>query len=57
MIEKKMYTVSEVAQILGIHKNTAYKYVQTGQIKSVKLGSQYRIPSETVQEIIKNGIR
>ena len=36
-------TVEDIARLLLISKNTAYNLVQSGQIKSVRVGRQYRI--------------
>ena len=36
-------TVEQLADILGIAKNTAYDFVRSGRIKSVRVGRQIRI--------------
>ena len=40
---KKIYMVADIAKILNISQNTAYKLVKSNVFKSVKIGSQYRI--------------
>lgn len=34
----------EVQQILQIGRNTVYKYLADGVIKSIRIGNQYRVP-------------
>ncbi len=44
--------VPELAQCLRVSLNTAYCFVRTGGIKSIKVGKQYRIPKYAVMELI-----
>ena len=39
-----MLTVEELAQLMRVSRNTAYKYVKAGNIKSVVVCKQIRIP-------------
>lgn len=39
-----MLTVEEMARLMRISRNTAYKYVRDGDIKSVLVCKQIRIP-------------
>jgi len=41
-------TVEELAETLKISKSTAYAMVRSGQIQSVKIGVQYRIPAKAL---------
>lgn len=43
-------TVSEAAKIMGIGKNTVYELVNSGQLKSIRVGRQIRINH---QELLK----
>ena len=40
--------VEDLMPILGIGRNTAYELVRSGQIRSVKIGRQIRIPKDSV---------
>ena len=40
--------VEDLMSILGIGRNTAYELVRSGQIRSVKIGRQIRIPKDSV---------
>jgi excisionase family DNA binding protein len=42
--------VEDLTTILDIGRNTAYELVRSGQIRSVRVGRQIRIPKEAVQE-------
>lgn len=38
-----MLTVEEFGKLLRISRNTAYEYVRSGAVPSVKVGKQFRI--------------
>ena len=42
--EKRVYTVEEIMDMLGIGKNAAYELVKSGKFHCVKVGNLYRIP-------------
>ena len=44
--------VEELMPILGIGRNTAYELVRSGQIKSVHVGRQIRVPKAAVIEFL-----
>ena len=44
--------VEDLMPILGIGRNTAYELVRSGQIRSVRIGRQLRIPKDAVQEYL-----
>ena len=57
---KKMFSkypdvvsVSELMDMLHIGKNTAYELLQSGKIKSIKIGKKYRIPKSFVIEYLQ----
>jgi len=41
--EKRVYSVNEIADILGIGRTSAYKLANAGQFKTVRIGSALRI--------------
>ena len=47
-IEKLPLTlrVDDLMPILGIGRNTAYRLVRTGEIRSIRIGRQIRIPHQ-----------
>jgi excisionase family DNA binding protein len=42
----EMYSVEQVAEILGLHVRTVRNYVREGRLKAVRIGKQYRIARE-----------
>ena len=46
--------VEDLMPILGIGRNSAYELVRSGQIRSVKIGRQIRVPKEAVIDYLKN---
>lgn len=41
-------SIEQVAEVLGIGKNTAYALVRAKKIRSVKVGRQFRIPKDAL---------
>lgn len=46
--------MEELMPILNIGRNTAYKLVRSGQIKSVRIGKQIRIPKENIRLFLED---
>ena len=53
-IEPGVVTTSEAAQFLGCHPKTVRTLCQRGEIRAVKLGAEWRIPTEALDELIGN---
>lgn len=45
-------SVKQLCEILGIGKNTAYRLLQSGEIKSIKIGKVYKIPKKYLKEFL-----
>lgn len=43
----------QLQKMLGIGKSLAYKLLQSGEIKSKKVGREYRIPKQYIIEYLK----
>lgn len=41
--------VEDLMPILNIGRNTAYELVRSGQIRSIRVGRQLRVPKDAVQ--------
>ena len=54
-MEKATFTVHELAEYINIGLNNAYKLVRDGEIHSVKIGKQFRIPKICVDEWLITG--
>ena len=46
-LECRTYTVNEIARILGVSQARAYRLVQEGLFKSVRIGNAIRIPKRS----------
>ena len=44
--------VEDLMPILGIGRNTAYELIRSGQIRSVRIGRQIRIPRDALLEFL-----
>lgn len=45
-------TVEEAGQVLRVGRNTAYDLVRCGQLRSIKVGKQIRIPKQALLEYL-----
>ena len=50
IVEKQVYTVSEVAQMLGISKSYAYEMVKRKIIPVLEIGNRKIIPKKRFEE-------
>jgi excisionase family DNA binding protein len=51
----KLYSLKEVAEMLGVTYNTVWNLVKTEKIKAVKVGRVLRIDQEEVERIMREG--
>lgn len=49
--------VVDVADTLNIGRNKAYELINSGVIKSLKVGNQYRIPKQAFINFLSEGIQ
>ena len=45
--------VEELMPILGIGRNTASELIRSGQIRSIRIGRQIRIPRDALLEFLR----
>ncbi len=45
--------VEDLMPILGIGRNTAYELIRSGQIRSIRIGRQIRIPREALLDFLR----
>ena len=45
----RLYRIRELAEICGVHYRTALRWVQLGEIDSVKIGRTYLVTGERIQ--------
>ena len=51
-MDRRTYSVEEVAEILGISRNSAYAAVSNGELKSVRIGRRIIIPKTEVDALL-----
>lgn len=49
---QKYLSIPELAKLLGVSRIAVYKKVKAGKIKADKIGRNYAIPKEVIQEIL-----
>lgn len=54
--ENELLSIEQLCEKLFISRTTAYKLLQSGEIKSFKLGT-YKIPAKSVDEYIQNKLK
>jgi len=48
-MEKKHYTVSEIAELLNVSERTVYKMLNEGVLRGKKVGRLWRIPDDALE--------
>lgn len=48
-MSQELYSVEQVANLLGLHVRTVRTYVRDGRLKAVRIGKQYRIAREDLE--------
>lgn len=48
----KFYTVQEVAEFLRVNERTVLNFIASGELKATRVGRQYRISQEQLDEYI-----
>ncbi|OGF19395.1 hypothetical protein A3G56_01360 [Candidatus Falkowbacteria bacterium RIFCSPLOWO2_12_FULL_45_10] len=56
LVDKKYYTVKELADIMKISRIAVFKKVQNKQIKAEKVGKTYIILKDEVEKFIDNDL-
>ena len=55
MVDIKVYTLDEVADILKVTKRTLYTYVKEGKLPAVKMGKYWRVSQDALEAFISTG--
>ncbi|EYR64852.1 excisionase [Actinotalea ferrariae CF5-4] len=50
--DKRLYTIPETAQVLGIGRTTVYDLLASGQLKRVKVGTRALIHADCIDEFV-----
>ena len=52
-MEQKLLRIPEGAAALGISRSTAYLLVNSGELRTVKIGKSRRIPATAIDEFVR----
>jgi len=52
--EKRVYTVDEIQDILGVSRTTTYRLIKSGVFHSVRVGGQHRISKKSFDSWLDN---
>jgi excisionase family DNA binding protein len=50
--KRRTITVEEAAEILGIGRSTAFRYVQSGKIPSIKIGNRVLLTDTIIERLL-----
>lgn len=53
----QVFTVAEAAKYLKVHEQTIYKLLRTGKLKGAKVGKDWRIHKDVLDDYLKKGGR
>jgi excisionase family DNA binding protein len=51
----QVFTVAEAAKYLKVHEQTIYKLLRSGKLKGAKVGKDWRIHKDILDEFLKKG--
>ena len=52
-IETAVYTVAEVARLLGLSRSNTYARTRDGSIPSVRIGSRILVPKKALERLLE----
>ena len=50
--EKKVYSVEEIAEMMGVTKITVYSWLKSGKLKGVKIGKYWKIKDTYLDDFL-----
>jgi excisionase family DNA binding protein len=51
MAEPRLYSLEQVAERLGLQVRTVRSYVHSGRLKAIRIGKQYRVTRESLEDL------
>lgn len=54
---ENVYSVNELQEILQVKRPTLLKYIKTKKIKAFKVGNQWRVTQEHLDEFIQRNMK
>jgi len=55
MAVEKMYTLTEVIEMMGISRRTFYRYIDDGSIKAVMIARRWYVKESDLQNFMNKG--
>ena len=52
MPTERYYTIDQIANLLGFHRNTVKKWILNGELAASKLGKEYRIRQADLEDFM-----
>jgi excisionase family DNA binding protein len=53
---EKLYSIPEAAGLLGVSRNTTYRLLGAGGLRSVKVGGRRLVPSSAIRAYIETAV-
>lgn len=57
MTDRIAYSPREIIKKTGLSRNTIYRAIKNGQIKSVRVGTRILIPKWAIEEVMNHGLQ
>jgi putative molybdopterin biosynthesis protein len=54
ILMKEILDLKEVAEYLGLNKRTVYNLVRKGEIPGTKIGRQWRVKKDSLEDLFRN---
>ena len=51
--KKATVNVGEAAELLGLHPNTVYKYIRSGQLPALHIGRRWLLDKEQLYQMVR----
>ncbi len=51
-MEKRTYSIPEVAKVLGIGRTAAYEAARTGEIPTIRIGKRILVPDVALERLL-----
>ncbi len=55
--KRKVYTIDEVALVLGISRPTAYRLIREGKVRTVRAGKRHVIPIASIDAYLAGELK
>lgn len=50
----KLYSITEVSEMLRVNYKTVHKWVKSGAMQAYKIGGSWRVSQEQIEEFLKS---